>query len=55
MWFILTNAMSGPGPTQTPSLSSIYVVKKIVPAHSKLECVCREREEMKKALVAVAE
>lgn len=36
--------MSGPGPIQTPSLSSICIVKKIVPAPSKLECVCRGRE-----------
>jgi len=47
--------MSGLVPIQTQNLSSIYIVKKIVPAHSKFECVCREREEARKALVVVAE
>lgn len=33
----------------------IYIVKKkIAPSHSKLECVCRDREEARRALVVVA-
>lgn len=45
LWFILTNAMPGPVPVQTPSLSSIYAGGKKYSSSSLQLRVCLQRKE----------